>query len=117
VIITRTPHREDYVPGYVSVPSISASLTSSAGAAADGEDSRRGHLAASHMVIWPFRRSLSRLGTSHVSFWAVLVRRLVVSATSRPKGGDMKHTRRQIGQRVQAAREQGIICYVYGKRG
>jgi hypothetical protein len=29
----------------------------------------------------------------------------------------MKHTRRQIGQRVQAAREQGIICYVYGKRG
>jgi hypothetical protein len=63
-----------------------------------------------------------------VSFWAILVRRLVVSAKSRPKGGDMKHTQRQIdqrvkhnhrqiNQRVQAAREQAIIRYVYGKRG
>lgn len=46
-----------------------------------------------------------------------LVRRLVASATSRPKGGDMEHSHRQIGQRVQAAREQAIICHVYGKRG
>jgi hypothetical protein len=52
-----------------------------------------------------------------VSFWAVPVRRLVVGAKSRPKGGDMKHTHRQISQRVQAAREQAIISYVYGKRG
>jgi hypothetical protein len=29
----------------------------------------------------------------------------------------MKHIHRQIGQRVQAAREQAIICYVCGKRG
>ena len=29
----------------------------------------------------------------------------------------MEHTHRQIGQRVQAAREQAIICHVYGKRG
>jgi len=28
----------------------------------------------------------------------------------------MKHSHRQIGQRVQAAREQAIICHVYGKR-
>jgi hypothetical protein len=47
-----------------------------------------------------------------VSFWAVPVRRLAVSAKSRLKGGDMKHTRRQIGQRVRAAREQAIIRYV-----
>ena len=51
---------------------------------------------------------------AHVSFWAVPVRRLVVSARSGPKGGD---TKRQINQRVQAAREQAIIGYVYGKRG
>jgi hypothetical protein len=29
----------------------------------------------------------------------------------------MKHTHRQINQRVQAAREQALIRYVYGKRG
>ncbi len=29
----------------------------------------------------------------------------------------MKHTRGQINERVQAAREQAIIRYVYGKRG
>jgi hypothetical protein len=29
----------------------------------------------------------------------------------------MKHTHRPINQRVQAAREQAIIRYVYGKRG
>jgi hypothetical protein len=29
----------------------------------------------------------------------------------------MKHSHRQIGQRVRAAREQAIICHVYGKRG
>jgi hypothetical protein len=29
----------------------------------------------------------------------------------------MRHTHRQIHQRVQAAREYAIICYVYGKRG
>jgi hypothetical protein len=29
----------------------------------------------------------------------------------------MRHTHRQINQRVQAAREQAIIRYVYGKRG
>jgi hypothetical protein len=29
----------------------------------------------------------------------------------------MKHGHRQIGQRVQAAREQAIIYHVYGKRG
>jgi hypothetical protein len=29
----------------------------------------------------------------------------------------MKHSHRQIGQHVQAAREQAIICHVYGKRG
>jgi hypothetical protein len=63
-----------------------------------------------------------------VSFWAILVRRLVVSAKSRPKGGDMKHIHRhivqrvkhdhrEIDQRVQAAREQAIIRYVYAKRG
>jgi len=52
----------------------------------------------------------------HVSFLGGPVRRLVASATSRPKGGDMKHSHRQIGQRVQAAREQAIICHVYGKR-
>jgi hypothetical protein len=63
-----------------------------------------------------------------VSFWAVPVRRQVVSAKSKPKGGDMKHTHRQIdqrvkhthrqiNQRVQAAREQAIIRYVYAKRG
>jgi hypothetical protein len=52
-----------------------------------------------------------------VSFWAVPVRRLVVSAKSRPKGGDMQRTHRQINQRVQAAREQAITSYVYGKRG
>jgi hypothetical protein len=45
------------------------------------------------------------------------VRRLVASAASRPKGGDMEHSHRQIGQRVQAAREQAVICHVYGKRG
>ena len=45
------------------------------------------------------------------------VRRLVASATSRPKGGDMRHSHRQIGQRVHAAREPAIICHVYGKRG
>jgi hypothetical protein len=28
----------------------------------------------------------------------------------------MKHTHRKISQRVQAAREQAIIRYVYGKR-
>jgi hypothetical protein len=28
----------------------------------------------------------------------------------------MKHTPRQISQRVQAAREHAIIRYVYGKR-
>jgi len=33
------------------------------------------------------------------------------------QGGDVKHTYRQISQRVQAAREQAIIRYVYGKRG
>jgi hypothetical protein len=33
------------------------------------------------------------------------------------KGGDMRHPHRQINQSVQAAREQAIICYVYGKRG
>src|SRR4029077_18664997 len=42
------------------------------------------------------------------------VRRLVASATYRPKGGDMEHSHRQIGQRVQAARERAIICHVYG---
>jgi hypothetical protein len=34
-----------------------------------------------------------------------------------PQDGDMKQTCRQISQRVQPAREQGIIRYVYGKRG
>ena len=29
----------------------------------------------------------------------------------------MKHTHRQISQRVQAAGGQAIISYVYGKRG
>jgi hypothetical protein len=29
----------------------------------------------------------------------------------------MKHTHRQISQRVQAARKQAIIGYIYGKRG
>jgi hypothetical protein len=29
----------------------------------------------------------------------------------------MKHTHRHISRRVQAAREQAIIRYVYGKRG
>jgi hypothetical protein len=29
----------------------------------------------------------------------------------------MKHTHREINQRVQAAREQAMIRYVYGKRG
>jgi hypothetical protein len=29
----------------------------------------------------------------------------------------MKTTHRQITERVQAALEQAIICYVYGKRG
>ena len=29
----------------------------------------------------------------------------------------MKHTHRQINRRVQAAREQAIIRYGYGKRG
>jgi hypothetical protein len=29
----------------------------------------------------------------------------------------MKHGHRPIGQHVQAAREQAIICHVYGKRG
>jgi len=29
----------------------------------------------------------------------------------------VKHTHRQINQRVQAAREQAIIRYVYAKRG
>jgi hypothetical protein len=29
----------------------------------------------------------------------------------------MDHSHRQIGQRVQATREQAIICHVYGKRG
>jgi hypothetical protein len=29
----------------------------------------------------------------------------------------MKHTHRHINQRVQAAREQAMIRYVYGKRG
>jgi hypothetical protein len=29
----------------------------------------------------------------------------------------MEHSHRQIGQRVQATREQVIICHVYGKRG
>jgi hypothetical protein len=63
-----------------------------------------------------------------VSFWAIPVRRLVVSAKSRPKGGDMKHTHRKIDRRVkrthgeidrhvQAAREQAIIRYLYAKRG
>jgi hypothetical protein len=63
-----------------------------------------------------------------VSFWAGLVRRLVVSAKYRPKGGDMKYTHRHIGarvrptskqidQRVQAAREHAMIRFVYGKRG
>jgi hypothetical protein len=28
----------------------------------------------------------------------------------------MKHTHREINQRVQAAREQAILCCVYGKR-
>ncbi len=28
----------------------------------------------------------------------------------------MKHTHREINQRVQAAREQAMIRYVYGKR-
>lgn len=55
-------------------------------------------------------------GSADVSFRAVPVRRLVVSAKSRPKGEDMKHTHRQITQRVQAAREQATIRYVYGKR-
>jgi hypothetical protein len=27
----------------------------------------------------------------------------------------MEHSHRQIGQRVQATREQAIICHVYGK--
>jgi hypothetical protein len=58
----------------------------------------------------------ARLNTWQVSFWAVPVRRLVVSGKSRPKGGDMTLTHRQINQRVQAAREQAIIRYVYGKR-
>jgi hypothetical protein len=52
-----------------------------------------------------------------VSFWAVPVHRLVVGATSRLKGGGMKHTHRQISQRAQAAGEQAITSYVYGKRG
>jgi hypothetical protein len=52
-----------------------------------------------------------------VSFSARPVRRLVVSAKSISKGGDMKSNHRQINQRVQAAREQAIIRYVYGKRG
>ena len=29
----------------------------------------------------------------------------------------MKRTLRQLNQRVQAARDQAIICYVDGKRG
>ena len=29
----------------------------------------------------------------------------------------MKHTHRQISQHAQAAAEQAIISYVYGKRG
>jgi hypothetical protein len=29
----------------------------------------------------------------------------------------MEHSHRQIGRRVQATREQAIICHVYGKRG
>jgi hypothetical protein len=57
------------------------------------------------------------LGPSQVSFSAVPVRRLVASATSRPKDGDMEHSHHQIGPRVQATREQAIICRVYGKRG
>jgi hypothetical protein len=57
------------------------------------------------------------LGPSQVSFSAVPVRRLVASATSRPKGDEMKHSHRQIGQRVQVASERAIIYYVCGKRG
>jgi hypothetical protein len=46
----------------------------------------------------------------------------VKSAKSRPKGGDVRHIHRQIDQRMQAARlqqarEQAIIRYVYWKRG
>jgi hypothetical protein len=48
-----------------------------------------------------------------VSFSAVPFVVLVVSAESRPKDGDMKRNH----QRVQAAREQAMICYGYVKRG
>jgi hypothetical protein len=51
-----------------------------------------------------------------VSFWSYPVRRLVVSAKPNLKGGGMKNTPEQINQRVQAAREQAIIRYVYAKR-
>ena len=37
--------------------------------------------------------------------------------TYREIGRRVKPTPRQIDQRVQAAREQAIIRYVYGKRG
>jgi len=82
----------------------------------------KGHLIAARggrtaRVRGPGARAGARLNTSHVSLWAVPVRRLVVSARSSPKGGDMRHTHRQISQRVQAARGYAIICYVYGKRG
>lgn len=39
-----------------------------------------------------------------VSFWTISVRRRVVRAKLRPKGGAMKQTHRQVDQRVQAAR-------------
>jgi hypothetical protein len=48
-----------------------------------------------------------------VSFWLVPFVVLVVSAKSRPKDGDMKRNH----HRVQAAREQAMICYGNVKRG
>jgi CheY-like chemotaxis protein len=84
-------------------------------------------------------RRAFELDTSHVSLWAIAVRRLVVMAKSRPKGGDMKHAHRriyqreqavlryvegqapagalEINQRVRRAHEQAVRRYVYGKRG
>jgi hypothetical protein len=53
---------------------------------------------------------------ANVSLRAVPVRRLVVDAISGSKGGDMEHTHRQINERA-SARDQAIICYLYGKRG
>jgi hypothetical protein len=59
-----------------------------------------------------------------MSDWLYRVRRLVVRAESRAKGGDMKHihrpsdrrvkrTYRRIDLRVPAVRQQAIIPYAY----